>query len=347
MPGTRQIIERHLLPPRIGLVAYLQYDGTREGARRVLHGVTNATRCNELRHWDIQRTVNDSGIRVTIIRYSHAAAATNRAARSFTSWIALPPRDPQADAARRRSSSASSRPHARRWGVEIEVTGIGTAAAAAALTRAGVRARAESYNHVTRRHWKCTTDATVSGGCEVVSPPLSGDEGYRQLQLVCRALTEAGASINSSCGLHVHVEAGQMNREQIAAWVRLYAARQNAFDQLVAQSRRDNQWCRRWNTRLLESVLRRFVENGLMAAMSRYMSVNVNSYARRGTIEFRQHGGSVEYDKISRWVELLLATAEAAVAGTDVDAELWGMLRDLPLTEVTRRWFYYRAAVLA
>ena len=42
----------------------------------------------------------------------------------------------------------------------------------------------------------------------------------------------------------------------------------------------------------------------------RYYKVNACAYDRHRTIEFRQHQGSTDYEKISHWVKFLAALVE-------------------------------------
>ena len=76
----------------------------------------------------------------------------------------------------------------------------------------------------------------------------------------------------------------------------------------MPESRRNNNYCR---------SLRNITEQKINDAQSindlqqvafentRYFKVNPQSYSRHKTIEFRQHAGSINYDKISNWVLFL------------------------------------------
>jgi hypothetical protein len=50
---------------------------------------------------------------------------------------------------------------------------------------------------------------------------------------------------------------------------------------------------------------------------SRYRTVNVASFGRTGTIEFRQHQGSLNGTKAVAWIEMLLALVECVIAVED------------------------------
>jgi len=206
----------------------------------------------------------------------------------------------------------------RHFGVEIECVGINPSRAAAAIREAGIEVEYESYNHRRRPHWKVTTDASVcgpGGSCEVVSPVLNGDDGHEQIRKVCRALSEAGARINRTCGLHVHIDARELGRESLANVARYYHHFESAIDTVMAPSRRGNHnsYCGSLASYDFngetddESVLYR-------ARASRFTKLNLQAHSRHGTIEFRHHAGTIEANKISNWVRLAMAIVDTAGA---------------------------------
>lgn len=214
----------------------------------------------------------------------------------------------------------------RAFGVEIELKGLSPAQAAMAIRAAGLTAYDESYNHSDRPHWKVVLDGSVSGGCEVVSPVLSGQDGLTQVETVMTALRDAGGTVDVSCGLHVHVDARDLTGDQFARVFGFYTERQPLFDQLVAPSRRRNQYCRPYRSDEIDDIKGQAVRNDKQVYWSdRYRTVNVCSFGRHGTIEFRQHQGTLSGTKTTAWVKLLLAivakveaTEEEAISGTDV-----------------------------
>ncbi len=153
--------------------------------------------------------------------------------------------------ARRNGVSNGRSSVGRRFGVEIEYIGGGgpsgtRSAIAVVLRAAGLEVQVENYNHSTRRHWKLVGDGSLSGhnAGELVSPPLRGDEGRRQVELACRALRSVGADVNTSCGLHVHHDVGRMNATAFGRVFRLWLNNQQHVDQLVSTGRRTSTWCK-------------------------------------------------------------------------------------------------------
>lgn len=213
----------------------------------------------------------------------------------------------------------------RKFGVEIEFIGVFPVDAAQAITNAGIPCVVEGYNHATRNHWKIVSDASIQinsnmdhGMCgELVSPPLSGEQGLEQLRSVIRALASVGGTVNKTCGLHVHVDANDLNAGQILSVVRRYAHFENQINSFMPPSRRGSRWAQSVGGDYVDSLLRQVNRYGnprnTFGGLDRYRSVNLASYARHGTVEFRQHSGSTNAIKVSNWVTFCVHFVEKAI----------------------------------
>lgn len=196
----------------------------------------------------------------------------------------------------------------RTFGVEIECSNITIERAAEALRAAGLTASAESLNHTTRSYWKVVRDGSVENGCEVVSPVLSGEAGLAQVRIAAAALAGAGASANRTCGLHVHVGASDLSGKEILNIARRYNTHEAAIDRVMPVSRRgnNNSYCAS-----VSNIMRRVNEldaqttvnpHDICVRFDRYHKVNLYAFMVHGTIEFRQHSGTVNGDKIVNWI---------------------------------------------
>jgi hypothetical protein len=194
-------------------------------------------------------------------------------------------------------------------------------AVSSALNAAGVACRVEGYNHQTRSDWKVVTDASLHGReCgELVSPPMKyNDASFQIIEKVGAALAAAGATVNRQCGLHVHHDAGDFRGQDFARLVADYSDNRNLIDSFMPQSRHTNasSWCRNPS---------RSVRNCTSASAvrtrcgTRYMAVNVSAFFVHGTVEFRQHAGTIDATKILNWVHLTHAMMEKARAGEDMN----------------------------
>ena len=208
----------------------------------------------------------------------------------------------------------------RMFGIEIEFKGSESQRdkVAAYMNQHGVDCTVERYNHTTRRHWKITTDASAQW--ELVSPPMSGEDAKRQIKIVCEAFAAARVKIDKSCGLHIHHDASDFTVETFKKLFAMYVRFEDALDTLMPASRRDdsNQYCRgfKYNQQqTLDSLRNCHTVQDLMSTFStRYIKLNCQSYQRHGTIEFRHHSGTVEFDRIWNWYVLTQTMVETAVS---------------------------------
>jgi hypothetical protein len=194
---------------------------------------------------------------------------------------------------------------ARRFGVELEIQHSSRYEMAQALRDAGIAAVAEGYNHETRNHWKLVTDASVRGGYEVVSPVLEGEAGLAALRTVCAVLKAQGAKVNKSCGLHIHHDISDLGVADVSRVVEIYATAQNSIDGILAPSRRTsahNTYCAPFSSYELDIIRNAATITDISSRLSRYRVLNLCSYPKYGTLEFRQHQGSIDFDKIQSWL---------------------------------------------
>jgi len=218
----------------------------------------------------------------------------------------------------------------RTFGIEIEFkSNRGSYEIAASLSAAGITTQAEGYNHFTRRHWKIVSDASVPGGWELVSPPLTfTDESFAQIETVSRVLIDLGCTVDRQCGLHVHHLANDLSIAQIGKVLALYAKHETWIDAMMPASRRGaaNQYCRSLNVigdvaRTVEAFVACRTRQDVERLLGhRYFKVNPQALWRQGTLEFRQHSGTIEAAKIVNWVKISRALLEKGVNAKSVDS---------------------------
>lgn len=223
------------------------------------------------------------------------------------------------------------------FGIEIECVGLSQGAAAAALQRAGVRCETPGYTHETMATWKVVPDGSLrgrNGACEVVSPVLSGTDGLAEVRTVMKILRDAGARVNESCGMHVHVGVDQLTLAEQAAVIEMYHAFQWAFTAWVKERRINGSWARLRNARDTQTLAREWAGVQSMSDLhavsrynNRYHALNVASYERHGTFEFRAHHGSLNGTNAAAWIALNTAFIEyarlAVARGNRVGDMLW------------------------
>lgn len=239
------------------------------------------------------------------------------------------------------------------FGVEIECSNVERALFVRIATDNGARVRLESYNHVDNNtYYKVVNDGSLMGEntAEIVSPILKGKDGLKSLKIICESLNKIGATVNSSCGLHVHLDARNMS---IKHWRNLYinyARLEAIIDSFMPNSRRrnNNGYCRSIaNYPRLEAAI--FACNSIedIRALfgSRYYKINAEAYMRHKTVEFRQHSGTTDYEKISMWVAFLQKLLAYSKHNT---IENCYSIDDVPfLTKTEKQFFKNRITLLA
>ena len=214
----------------------------------------------------------------------------------------------------------------RTYGVEIEITGTrhldsNLKAIARALTRAGIPAVAARYGSSDQPeggNWKVLPD--TSCGPEIVSPPLRGKAGLEEISHVCQVLQDVGAEVSSSCGLHVHHDAAGFSVQHMVTISALYAAHQPAINSILrshgettisAAAWKPTTWTadgkgEYWSAPTGDSAVQAMQS-------SRYSAANWYALFRHGTVEFRQHDGTVDSPAVRCWILLTLCVIEAAL----------------------------------
>lgn len=257
------------------------------------------------------------------------------------------------------------------YGMEFETVGLTTRMAANAITHDGVRCSSQGYNHDTTDTWKAVPDGSLQGdaySAEIVSPILN-DERLNEARTVSRALLKAGARVNTSTGFHVHMGYEQIGLQSLSRLVVNYYTAHPIFAKMVAPSRTANggsRWCKVLTLEQAHDTadrLNNIINLNSFNNFDRYFSLNLNSIARHGTIEFRLHQGTLNGTKALAWVNFLtsmvnfsmsgLMLNEALYHGTDgVERitqlpDLLAKLRDYGLTDSVNDYLLRRADELA
>lgn len=235
------------------------------------------------------------------------------------------------------------------FGVEIECL-VASSVMRECATRNAMPFQYEGYNQTDNNHYyKFVSDSSIRGEnpIECVSPVLTGREGMKSLENCCKALNEAGAQVNRSTGLHVHIGAQNLSDETYVNVFKNYQKLERVIDTFMANSRRANnsQWCRTLQGKDFSWCT---TKSDIYDEMNgnRYFKVNACSYARHQTIEFRQHQGSTDFEKISNWVNFcakLVAWSKKNVLSSEVTS-----IDEIPfLTKKEKSFFKSRAEILA
>lgn len=224
----------------------------------------------------------------------------------------------------------------RKFGVEMEMESQRTTAPMLRLTDvsnalvnalagvAGAHPVRGSF-HSNGSAWDVKTDASC--GYEVASPALvmDADAECAELKAACDGIAALNPRVSRACGLHVHVEVRDFTWRDLRALITLWSKYEPFFFSLQPASRRDNRYCEalrksEWaaQDRMQFATVKRGLEGRelglqqIQQTYGKYSSLNLNYFWTRGTVEFRLGAGTVQYEKIQRWVQLLLALVQRA-----------------------------------
>lgn len=238
----------------------------------------------------------------------------------------------------------------RNFGVEIEAYNCTRERLASELNAAGISVQVEGYNHTDHAdHWKLVTDASLNGNntFELVSPILHGEQGLEELEKVCWVLDLCNVKVNDSCGLHVHMDAAEFDLQTWKNLILTYKRLEGVIDHFMPCSRRNNTYCKELTAITETSINNATNISELRAAFhnNRYHKVNLEAYARHRTVEFRQHGGSTNFTKMSAWIHFLAKMITFAKQGM---VQTGTTLQNIPfLTESEKLYFRLRTKKLA
>ena len=246
------------------------------------------------------------------------------------------------------------------FGVEVEMTGITREDAAQALAEYfGTSPYYYGRTYDTwkvmdweGKEWKLMSDSSIDAEyrtgagyaptsdrdyqVEIVTPKLTYAE-LPKLQECVRRVRKAGAKVNDSCGIHVHVDASNHNRQSLKNLLGImYSKEDILFKALQVNEDRAAQWCRKVREPMLrqartlssdetsdltqlENIWYEGFENDGRTRhdhynRSRYYALNLHSTFYRGTVEWRCFNSTLHAGKVAAYVNLCLAISAQAIA---------------------------------
>ena len=242
------------------------------------------------------------------------------------------------------------------FGVEVELTGITRQAAAQALAEyfetsaqhIGGIYDAWAVTDPEGKTWKLMSDSSIrterrteSGyqsigspfyQVELVTPKLTYDE-LPKLQECVRCMRRAGGKVNSSCGLHVHVDAANHNRQSLKNLIGImYSKEDMLFKALQVNETRASRWCQKVREPMLREArklssdethdltkLESIWYEGVSGShehynWTRYYALNLHSVFYRGTVEWRCFNSTLHAGRAAAYVNLCLAISAQAIA---------------------------------
>lgn len=230
----------------------------------------------------------------------------------------------------------------RTIGVEIEMTGLTRPQAAQVVasyfgtTATRVNANLSTAADNQGREWKVVYDSSIrvdgGEGCELVTPILKWED-ITTLQEIIRKLRKAGAKVNETCGLHVHVGSAGMTAQAIRNLVNNVASHEELLYKALNVHENRKRYCKPTDERFLQELnakkpatleelgeiwyqrpAGRFPTNHYDS--SRYTIVNLHALFTKGTIEFRIYNGTLHAGEVKTAIQLSCALIAFAKAST-------------------------------
>jgi len=168
---------------------------------------------------------------------------------------------------------------------------------------------------------------------ELVTPKLTYSELPR-LQECIRRVKKIGAKVNSSCGIHVHVDAANHNRQSLKNLLSIMFSKEDIlFKALQVNPNRVAKYCQKVREPMLRKArqllsaeettdltqLERIWYEGNVSSSehynwTRYYALNLHSVFYRGTVEWRCFNSTLNPELAAAYVNLCLAMSAQAIA---------------------------------
>ena len=247
------------------------------------------------------------------------------------------------------------------FGVEVEMTGITREQAAKALAEyfgtepcySGGVYDTWTVTDPEGKEWKIMRDGSVKPEqkvrdgytqisensrlakkyqVELVTPKLTYAE-LPKLQECVRRVRKAGAKANSSCGIHVHVDAANHNRQSLKNLIGIMFSKEDIlFKALQVNEGRAARWCQKVREPMLREARKLSSDETKDLTKlesiwyegddghtehynwTRYYALNLHSVFYRGTVEWRCFNSTLHAGKVAAYVNLCLAISAQAIA---------------------------------
>lgn len=242
------------------------------------------------------------------------------------------------------------------FGVEVEMTGITREQAARALADYFGTEPRQGYDYYESwyvpdpegKEWRFMSDSSLrlekktdtgyehtsnnDYSVEMVSPKLAYAE-LPKFQECVRRVRKAGAKVNASCGLHVHVDASNHNRQSLKNLLGImYSKEDILFKALNVNPNRVTQYCQKVREPMLRQArqlssdetkdltqLESIWYEGNVSSSehynwTRYYALNLHSVFYRGTVEWRCFNSTLHAGRAAAYINLCLAMSAQAIA---------------------------------
>lgn len=262
-----------------------------------------------------------------------------------------------------------------KFGVELECFNVPMDTVVNALNMAGIPAIRTHYSGNDYTKFQIKHDGSINGthGFEVVSPILEGEDGIATIRKVCEIITALGAQVNQSTGFHIHHNVSSWGIKEFRNLFKRFVKFEAGMDSIQPASRRNQ--ANRYVGSLYGSMTNTSVESQAVlfgdidrartvrqlaqVFSTRYLKLNLQSFFRQGSVEFRHHSGTTDADKVENYIRLTFgmvadaqdhvavkAFKEQYTAKVALDTMLAGMVRRARITPALAQFYKARSVQL-
>lgn len=246
------------------------------------------------------------------------------------------------------------------FGIEIELTGITREQAAKEIAgyfgTTTVYEGGAYYTYRVKdeqgRDWKVMRDSSISPERKATGRTVTADDNYKvevvspkcgyadieTIQELVRRLRKAGAIANSSCGIHIHIDASNHNAKTLRNLVNIMASKQDLiYKALRVDYARESRYCKKVKDALIEKLNKAkptaiekvadiwyegyYGSRNVHYHDSRYHGLNLHSTFSKGTVEFRFFNSTTHAGKIKAYIQFCLAINHQAIIQKSASAK--------------------------
>jgi len=156
------------------------------------------------------------------------------------------------------------------------------------------------------------TDAPKFSGYEFVSRPMKLKD-LKELQKIIKLLANLGSSLNSKSAFHLHIEVKDYQLKDFKSLINFTYKWRNIIKYFMPASRRSNGYTKFLKKDTVLEINKIKTQPDLIyycRQYNRHQVLNLRSFPKIGTVEFRGHSGTLEIMKIRYWILLHLAIIE-------------------------------------
>ena len=160
-------------------------------------------------------------------------------------------------------------------------------------------------------------------GREFVTIPMAHDKLFQVIDELCEFLKKKNCQINKSCGFHCHLDMKKENYHNVRKTFLVFSIFEDVLFNMLPESRRTSRYClplkkdyrqffntkgrneqRKFENYWFETNNKDTIEHKKKHKWdeSRYVSINYHSLFFHGTLENRQHSGTLSATKMKNWI---------------------------------------------